>query len=424
MYTSAVLQQAPKMKRVLRKPQHTFNLRTVPFAIQPFALAPVVPGETLKNLLLQARTVTDPIKNSIIGWWNEFFVFYVKHRDLKEPYRTELQNMMLDPEWLFTTVDTAAANATNYFAGNGIDWTQACLEVVVEEYFRNEGELYSDFQITPAGGTAQPIASLPSNSWMDSLILRSAMAAAEDLVINVGATDTTASEIDRGMRQYNLLRMQGLVPQSYEDYLATAGVSIGKPEDPHKPELLRYLRDWSYPSNTIDPANGTPRSAVSWSNSERADKDRYFKEPGFIFGVQVTRPKTFYRNQIGSAAWHLNNVRAWLPTVLMNDPYSSMQQQDASVVGPLTIASADYMHDARDLFIYGDQFVNYATSATDANMVPLPDASVNHRYLTAIAQVDEMFVTAGTNKVKTDGVMSLSILGHQRDTTPTENART
>ena len=70
-----------QQRRVTRRPQHTFQLRHRPWEIQPFMLAPVLPGETMQNLLLQARVVTDPIKNPLIGWWCEHYVFYVKHRD-------------------------------------------------------------------------------------------------------------------------------------------------------------------------------------------------------------------------------------------------------------------------------------------------------------------------------------------------------
>lgn len=419
----AVMQQLPRVGRRLRSPQHTFNIRQQPYVIQPFMLAPVLPGETMKNLLMQSRAVTDPIKNPIIGWWHEYYFFYVKLRDTK--HRAEVEKMMLDPSWDWNTapgMKTVAPSLPNYFAGNGIDWTQACLEVVVREFFRNEDEDWNTFTL---GGL--PVASIVGNGWMDSLIPRSQLAPAEDLVVNPAASDLLASEVDKAMRQYSLLKMNGLVQQSFEDYLATYGVSVAAAEDPFRPELVRYIRDWTYPTNTIDPSNGTPRSACSWSTAERADKDRFFREPGFLFGVTVTRPKVYWRNQKGSAAWHLRNVMTWLPAVMADDPYTSLQEVDGAAVSPLSLASAgnNYVVDVRDLFLYGDQFLNYDTVATDANLIPGPEAvTYEHRYVTVQAQVDELFVTAGTNKVKIDGVVNLSILGRQVDTTPTELGRT
>jgi len=57
----------PRVGRKLRAPQHHWSLRHVPFALQPFCIAPVLPGETMKNALLQARAVTMPIKSPLVG---------------------------------------------------------------------------------------------------------------------------------------------------------------------------------------------------------------------------------------------------------------------------------------------------------------------------------------------------------------------
>lgn len=85
-------------KRVLRNPQHRFSLQTRPYQLQPFMIAPVLPGETMKNLLLQARVVTHPLSPDLrlVGWWNEYFFFYVKHRDLAEDIRPLVSEMVLD----------------------------------------------------------------------------------------------------------------------------------------------------------------------------------------------------------------------------------------------------------------------------------------------------------------------------------------
>lgn len=417
----AVIQQLPKVGRKLRSPSHSFSIRQMPWVIQPMLLAPVLPGETMKNLLLQSRAVSDPIKNAITGWWHEYYFFYVKLRDLT--IRAEMEKMALDPTWDWNTapgVKTVASNFNNYFAGNGIDWAQKCLEVVTAEYFRNEDEAWNTF--TVAG---LPVASIVGNGWMDSLIPRTQLAAAEDMIVNPAASDLLASEIDKSMRQYQLLKMNGLVQQSYEDFLATYGVSVAAPEDPFRPELIRYIRDWTYPTNTIDPTNGTPRSAVSWSTAERADKDRFFAEPGFIFGVTVTRPKVYFRNQSGNASWFLRNVMSWLPAVMADDPYTSLQEIDGTAASPCSLAATNYVVDVRDLFIYGDQFCNFDRAALDANMISGPAATTfEHRYVTTQGEVDEFFVTPASNKVKIDGVVSLSILGRQVDTTPTEAGRT
>ena len=68
MVGNIVVNELPQTGRVMRRPVHTFQLRQRPFAITPFMIAPVLPGETMKNLLLQSRAVTDPIKNPLVGW--------------------------------------------------------------------------------------------------------------------------------------------------------------------------------------------------------------------------------------------------------------------------------------------------------------------------------------------------------------------
>ena len=95
----AQLQIAPygRTSRTPRRPQHTFAIEARPWQLVPFFIAPVLPGETMKNMLFQARIVSDPIKNPLIGWWAEFFFWYVKHRDLNEPSRSQLTRTPCGP---------------------------------------------------------------------------------------------------------------------------------------------------------------------------------------------------------------------------------------------------------------------------------------------------------------------------------------
>ena len=71
------------VKRVMRNPAHPWQLRTRPYQIQPCMISPVLPGETLKNLVGMSRVVTKPIANPLIGWWCEYYVFYVRLRDIE-----------------------------------------------------------------------------------------------------------------------------------------------------------------------------------------------------------------------------------------------------------------------------------------------------------------------------------------------------
>lgn len=400
--------------RVGRRPQHRFAIRQRPWQIQPMFIAPVLPGETMKNLMLQARVVSDPVKHPLVGWWSEYYFFYLKHRDLAD--REAFVQMMLDQDYDLSALYTAA-NTKTYHYGATVDWTKLCLDRVVEEYFRNEGET-----VLAASIDGLPLAHIMNESWLDSVMNAAEFTAGlpPDASVTVGVDDViTAPEIDAAMRSWKWATANGLTEQSYEDFLRTYGVRLPK-EETHKPELIRYLREWTYPANTIDAATGAPSSALSWSIQERADKDRFFKEPGFLFGVSVVRPKVYLSKQTGSAVGLMNSALSWLPSVLRDDPMTSLQLSPMGT-GPIPTATDPngYWVDIRDLLLYGDQFVNFALTETDAALVGLPSPTLDKRFASA-TDADALFETPLTqNLVRSDGIVMLTILGQQKDGTPT-----
>lgn len=411
--TGLQIMAAEKQKRrVTRSPQHRFNLETRPFQIQPFLCAPVLPGETLNFLLMQARCVTDPIANPLIGWWKEYYFFYVKHRDLAG--RDDFTAMMLDPEKDMSSYNETA-DAKYYHHAGTFNWAKLCLVRVVEEYFRNEGETWDEATLD-----GMPLASINTDSWTNS-VLSGDNFVTDDIDVDLDADSTiNASEVAKAMNMWMLLRNNNMTDMSYEDYLRASGVRVPDTEEPHTPELIRYVRDWTYPTNTIDASDGSPSSAASWSIAERADKARFFKEPGFIFGVTVTRPKIYLRNIDGSAVDNLNNAYRWLPAMLSDDPQTSLIEE-TNASGPLATVFTDtggYWWDAKDLFIYGDQFFNYDPSAvTDRNFVDLPSADLSRRFVDS-DDANALFTTGTVNKVKEDGVVNLSVKSTLTDTTP------
>lgn len=407
----------PQMARRNRNPSHPFHLRTIPFTIQPFLIAPVLPGETMKNMLMQSRCVTDPIINPLIGWHNEYYFFYVKLRDLDD--REEYSQMMVDPTWTPAAVKSETSVPANFFKGevgqNWIDFVQACLERVTKTYFRGEEEAWNDHLID-----SKPAASINTKSWLDSVVNNTALAAAPDVTISTAGDNAfDMSELERAMLQWQHLRDNGLVQQTFEEYVATFGVRLPDKEEPHRPELLRYSRNWSYPSNTIDPATGEPSSAVSWSIAERADKDRRFTEPGFIFGVTVKRPKVYISGHRGSVTSVMNDAYSWLPATMRNTGAFAMKEITAAK-GPLNAITDSYWIDLRDLLQYGEQYVNFALTATDFGQVALPTAALQKRYPVDLDAVKALFVTGATAYfVREDGVVNLTIASHVgQDVTP------
>ena len=397
--------ESSRMKRVMRYPEHTAFVRTRPWAITPFLIAPVLPGETLKNLLHQAREITKPLKNGLIGWWAETYFFYVKHRDLAD--RDALTAMMLDQTRDNSGLNSVASSGW-YHSGGSINWMEKCYKRIVEEWFRDDGEAWNNATIT-VNGVALSAAKLGKESWLDSLINNAAMP-------DVADVPEVASDLERSYQTWLFMRQQKMVEMDYEDWLKTYGVRTSKIEL-HKPELIRYLKEWTYPSNTVDPVSGAAVGAASWSIQERADKDRFFAEPGFVIGLKVFRPKVYYNKQTGFAAAWMNDAFSWLPAVMRDDPSTSLKEF-ANTAGPLGGNITDgYWIDIRDLLVYGDQYFNGGV-ADGFNQIALPDLLGNHKYATA-AMADTLFISAVSpaQEIWSDSVTRLSVATREQDAT-------
>ena len=407
-----------RVSRKPRRPIHTFNLKTLPFQLSPFMIAPVLPGETLKSLTIQSRTVTDPIKNGLIGWWNEYYFFYVKHRDLA--VSQDLQDLMLQPAKDLSGLHTAA-KATTYHTASNVDYVQLCLDRIVNEFFRDEGDDVADYVV---GGL--PLAALNMKHFMDSVTDEDDMPGGP---VDNAAQTPTPSTMDDYLLQWEHMRALQLTNMSYEDWLGTYGVTTPKAEEMHKPELLRYIREWSYPVNTVGTSGtelGVPSACVSWAQSERADKDRFFKEPGFIIGITVCRPKMYLGGQAGAGAQMLNTALTWMPAVMRDEPFTSLRKYAAGT-GPFPTINDAYWVDTRDLFLHGDQFINFNVTGEAVNLVAA-NAAAAARYYPVEADIRGLFVSTdggGDGQwVKQDGVVSLNILGTQMDHTVRYNPNT
>lgn len=398
-----------RVARKRRSPVHNHYVEHRPYQIQPFMIAPVLPGETLKSLNLSARVITDPIAvggGNIMPWWCEHYYFYVKARQL--PIKEAFEDMMLQGTALG---NTSAAEAVTYH-NEGVNFVQMALRFVVENGgFRDDGEAWS---VGSLDGLPLAAAIAHGSNWADSLMVDGALTDPTEL-----QTPNNNLELSKYAEQYERMREMNLVDMDFEDWLQTFGVNVPDIADMERPELIRRVSNWTYPSNTIDPVSGTPTGAVSWAPTERADKDRFFMEPGFIVGVTVVRPKVYMGNQAGNASTMMDSPLSWLPRMLADQPHASLREFVGGVqpgaTGPLMNQTGGYWVDLRDLFLYGDQFVvgnlgGYAPA--------IPNAAGEKRFLTSGA-IDALFANAAKNKVRQEGVTRLSILGHP--TTATDN---
>lgn len=408
-----------RQSRRTRRPKHTFNLKFKPYEIVPAAIAPVLPGETLDSALSQFRAVTDPMQNSLIGGHMELHLFYVKHRGLAATDTTGLlQSMMLDPTTNVSTLQAGANSVPYYTFKSGMKYVEACHRAVISAFFRDEGEAWDVATVEN-----YPAAQIEQEGWYHSLKEESATGDDSELP---GVDELEELDILPGFSthyaQWEIMRDSGMTDLTYNDYLKSYGVSVPKADedkdadgdgviDKHEPELLRSFRHFAYPSNVINPADGSAKSALFWDKSFTTDKKRFFKEPGFIYAVVLMRPKLYLGNQKGAAVGLLNDAYSWLPAVLNGMGYTSVKEVlDSTTDGILQNQDEDYWIDLADLYNYGDQFVNHAMGAAANHGLALPSTNNAGRKYVTDAMMESLFVTAGTDYVKMDGVLHMNIL--------------
>lgn len=427
-FTMASMQAGRQVARKPRRPQHPFYLDQRPFEIRPFFIAPVLAGETLKNLRMQARAVTHPLLNGFIGWWLEHYFFYVKLTQLlpNASVGSEMPNMLMNPSWSGLAAAQAgagnAASTTTFFqpSTNGLNYLVCCRNAIVRHWFRDEEDDYNTYLVN-----SQPMAQYVHRNVLDSVGLGSELTAA-DVNVDLNASGTiTTSEISQAFQQYQALMMNTTLEMTWEDYLQALGVAQPAVVDDQKPELIRYSRDWQYPSNVVTNA-GSPVPAVSWSIQLSADKDRFFKEPGFLVGICVVRPKVYLGRHRGSFTSLMTNYRTWLPPWLMRLPQDSLASCP-ELSGPLPLTddtgTGSYYFDIKDLLMYGEQFTNKDLAvSTGMNIMDSPSTDLsNCRYPAAATDInDRLFSSTANSFIRQDGIVSLSILSRDAsvDTTP------
>lgn len=411
-------------RRVSRRPKFPFNVQHQPFVIQPFMIAPVLPGETLKSAVFQSRAVTDPIKHPLIGWWLEHYWFYVSWKDMEyhldptmvsKPFETMVLNPSASLASMYDSVEEKLYHAY------GVNWTRLAMETAVEWYFRDQDESWNVATLDDL-----PLAQITGNSWMDSLTHEDDVRDDRRVDLDLDGDGTIqADEIDDAQALYQAGRDAGLYDMDYEDYLKTYGVQVREVETSsnlYRPELLRYMREWSYPTNIVDPTTGVPSSAVSWAAAGRFDKNRYFKQPGFIIGMTCCRPKVYFSQQIGSASGIMDRQSRWLPAIRHHqyeEAFVALGHNEGPLPGIFEDESEDpkgYVFDLRDLLMYGDQFINHDPSAMDGALSCInPDGS--KRYVST-DEIANLFKSSEATRIRQDGIVNLIVAGRQRDKTP------
>lgn len=414
--------ESPLTSRRLRSPQHTWFVTLRPWVLQPVLCAPVLPGETLKNASIQCRVVSDPVANLVTGWWLEFYLFYVRVGDLPATTADQVRKVASDPAASFTGL-TDAADPNYYHAqSNYASWLKKCTEPVVRAYFRREGEEWN------ASGSmvgTLPIVAVTGTSILDSVHLASEVGA------GTGA-DTWAQQ----WSVYQNMRAAKLTTNTFEEWLAKYGVNVGpqltetiqpKQDDFRIPELLRFVRDFAFPTPNVDPQSGALAATLQWSLAERVDKSRFFAEPGWVVGYMTARPKVNIWQNLRTAQADVvqDGNTGFMQPDFDTDPHTSLVKvangatTGATSLGPVYAAAAvgDYWFDRRDLFLHGDQFTNGDPASgtnphlTVGNRVAMPRVGLGLADLKypATTDMDNMFVATSTKVLRADGIISFRI---------------
>lgn len=413
--------------RTLRRPQCPFNVKTRPFQIQPICFHPVLPGETLKSIMLQAQVWSDPLATALknTGFWCEYNVFYVAHHHLPG-FEVGTDGLGRDMVQMFTENESIAAhqdadgNTWSYCPPGGVDFLQSALQRVVDEYFREDGEAYSE--ATLDGVPLCHIYGPGRNDAFEELTLaadyadrRVKLDADNDGTIYVGDEET------RARMEWAATFEAGLTDMDYDDWMKAYGGGVQQAwSNPdyvghHKPEDVGYLREYTYPTNTVEPSTGVPSVAVGWRVARRLNKAVRFPHPGWIMVTNTVRPKVYLENQEGLLAAMMQTRDAWLVPQRHHEVTASHLLID-DLVGPFAATMAsDYWVDIRSLLRNGEQFVNY--TPTGPMFMELPLATGKRRYA-AETEIDELFAnSAAAKNFRQDGMISLQILGRQVDRT-------
>lgn len=376
-------------------------------------MAPVKARETLLSFNMQARVKTDPVLSSVMGWYQQYYIFYVKLRDLAS--KTEIVAMFIDDSASALADD--AADVMTYHEGStggGMNFTKECLDKVVADWFTRE-----DVAVATVGGL--PMAEIVSQTWLDSAKVESTDPPVNELIGDQQTIPDRWSTFTDQFAQYERMRQYHLVDVTFEDYLADQGVdSPVKPDrEQNRSELITHYSEFTYPSTVVD-GDGTATSRAIWSFNEIFRKKKFFTEPGFIIGVTCMRPKLYMQFQESAGVQMMQTPYAWIPASIEDDPFMRILKFDGvggGEDGPLgTRPNEDYYVDIGDLFTYGDQFHNIASPTAAQGFPNLPSINLDHWY-PAESDVDALFTTTTINENEQDGSMVLNILGYIEDMT-------
>lgn len=396
--------------RINRTPAFPCAGTIKPQGLYPVFAHPVLPGETLQAATMKIRNISMPLKSPVGGAWLETWLVYFKLTDLD----MDLKEMFISDD-MATTGYTAGSDNARYFTKSGdVDWIKMCTEKFHASYFRHETEPVETLRYTDT----VPMVKLGNKSWYQNMSFQES-----DVAVPV----TDAGDLYKHLQDYQVLTQMGLVEMTYEKYLEEFGVQ--NPTEKNDPEILRFTRSWTLPTNIVDPSTGSPTSAWVWNDAQKMDKPKRFSEPGFIVYFQCVRPKLYQANVEKSIIGDLWGFSDWFPIYTQNDPTAGIREMDTSHNAFKAASRTDpgektMIYDHRDLLNHGEQFINNFDPPYDLPLstgLVMEDASTPEDLRGEYpiwTDLQNLFVSATNPVVYYDGLCMATITGHVTDHTP------
>ena len=416
-----IVQPGTPRTRKKRSPQFPIAGTMKPFGLYPLWATPVLPGETVNSAETKYRLISMPVRHPLVGAWFETWLVYVSLTDLDTAFA-----QMFISEDVSPTPYQASADQARYFTKAGqVQYIKLAMDSIVRNYFRDEDEP------NPLTRTIDGVhmAKRQSMDWAQNLMFKPTSL---DATLLPSALPPSGS-----YTPLEIMRLAGMSEITYEKYLMQYGVVQKEAmKEARIPEILRYTRDWTVPTNSIEPTTGRPSSAFAWSNTIKAEKPKRFDEPGFLVMVGCMRPKMFDNTLRGSMVGELWGFGDFFPVYNLEDPAAGLKVIDAAhkVLNINTAAQPagtdPLVYDHRDLLTHGEAFVNdwsgpyplpTITTRSLADGAALAD--LRGQYPSA-ANINAIFVESeqGTPsdarmRLFYEGIAEVEITGHIVDTT-------
>lgn len=402
--------------RKKRSPQFPLAGTLMPFGLYPLWATPVLPGETLNMAEMKYRLISMPVKHPLAGAWFETWTVFVSLTDMDDNFAT-----MFISEDVSPTPYLAAADQPRYFTKQGqVQYLKLAMDRIVQTYFRDEEEpLWNTRTIDGVH-----MAGRPNWDWAQNLMFQPA-GMDPALLPSAMPEDGTLTPLE-------IMKMAGMSEITYEKYLMQYGVAQKEAvKQARLPEILRYTRDWTTPTNTIEPSNGRPSSAWAWSGTIKAEKPKRFDEPGFVVTIGCVRPKMFDPTLRGSMIGELWGFADFFPVYNLADPAAGIKGLDSShKVLHLPAGTDPIIYDHRDLLAHGEAFVNNWTGPYDLPSITTRTLADGTEYpdmrskYPSVANIQSLFVESDEAQPQSsrmllyyEGIASAEITGHVVDTT-------